>query len=251
MSMSMYDLIMISRDRHAPVKPHVIHSYQLGLTSAAGIKDVWNALTERVYLTTGETLNLVSDDVADAAAGTGARTITINGLDNAFAEIEEDVTMNGTSNVLTSKTYRRVDKIIIKTTGTGNTNAGVITATYSSAATVEATIADLEGISKNSHYTVPAGKSLLILKTEINVAKSATGTATGLVDVYRYLRPDGAGFYEDDDMRLDVLIQNFASFDSLPGVLIPEKTDTLLKCTTTTDAVHIRCKQTGILFTPN
>lgn len=152
---------------------------------------------------------------------------------------------------MTTKTFLRVHKVEVTDAGTGNTNAGIITATYTTAATVEATLVAGSGISRNSHFTVPAKTSLLIVKTNVNIAKSVTGTAAGLVDVTRYTRSPGKSFVQGESTRLDILIQNYAVWGSDLTVLIPEKTDTVLRAQTSTGGIFIRCTQYGILFEPN
>lgn len=255
-----YDLINISRARPGAPQPVVIQSQILNFQTGAGEVDLSNnAAPSRVYLATGQTLDVVSTSTADdgSPVGTGAHTVSITGLDDDYNEISETVILNGTSVVVTALTYLRVNKMRVVDVGTGLVNAGIITAEYTAANTDEATIIAGAGISKNSQFTVPAGKSLLMLETAINAAKNATGGASGLVDITQRARTENNGtsalgaFSEVASVRLDVLIQNFASLESDLTILIPEKSDLALRVATSTNGVDIKCRQSGILFTPN
>jgi hypothetical protein len=73
--------------------------------------------------------NIASSDANDTSAGTGARTIHIQGLDGSYALTSETITMNGTSNVATVNSYTIIFFMYIETAGSGLTNAGNIIAT--------------------------------------------------------------------------------------------------------------------------
>ena len=76
--------------------------------------------------TVAATLKISSSSTSDAAAGTGARTVLISGLDGSHNEISETVTLNGQTAVNTTKTYLHVNGITVLTVGSGGSNAGVI-----------------------------------------------------------------------------------------------------------------------------
>lgn len=97
--------------------------------------------TGGVYVapTTYRVHDITSASANDTAAGTGANTIavygvTVNGLEN------EIITMNGVANVSTTKMYSDIYRMFILTAGSGNTNAGAITATAQTDATITCTI---------------------------------------------------------------------------------------------------------------
>jgi len=71
-------------------------------------------------------LDVCSSSAADAAAGTGARTIEIYGLDYAGNLLNETVTMNGQTPVQSSSAFWRVFMAKVSTAGTGRKNAGDI-----------------------------------------------------------------------------------------------------------------------------
>lgn len=49
------------------------------------------------WLSSATSLEIVSDSAADAAAGTGARTVSIDGLNANYSRVSQTVTLNGTT----------------------------------------------------------------------------------------------------------------------------------------------------------
>jgi hypothetical protein len=120
---------------------------------------------------------IVSASANDAAAGTGARTVTVTGLDANYLEVVETVTMNGTTPVNLAAQLLRVNKLEVATAGTGQVNAGAITISIGGT-TVSAIPAD-KGISQTGVFTVPADyDKAFILDLFVNVAQGAAGSCT-------------------------------------------------------------------------
>lgn len=68
-----------------------------------------------------------SSSTNDTAAGTGARTISISGLDTSFARFTETITMNGQTSVsIVTTNVLLIDKIEVLTAGSGGLNAGIV-----------------------------------------------------------------------------------------------------------------------------
>lgn len=123
----------------------------------------------------GTTLDISSSSVADIAAGTGAQSVRIHGLDASWTAITEDVALNGTTVVTTAKTFRRVFAASVSTAGSGGGAAGdiYIIKTGSSAVYTVAGIPDTltaavikipvgMGAAYAGYYTVPAGAIVLL-----------------------------------------------------------------------------------------
>jgi len=84
------------------------------------------ALDWYAILGAGAALDVSSSSASDAAAGTGARTIRVTGLDAAYAFQSEDITLNGQTKVTGTKTWTDVFGADVLTHGTGKANAGDI-----------------------------------------------------------------------------------------------------------------------------
>lgn len=107
-------------------------------------------------------MKVSSSSANDTAAGTGARTVFVGGLDSNHNEVSEIVTLDGQTPVLTTNSYRHINSAYVATAGSGLSAAGdiyfgdgVVTAG------VPATVYDLIKFDYNQRitasYTVPAG----------------------------------------------------------------------------------------------
>lgn len=135
---------------------------------------------------TASVVNFASSSTADTSGGTGAQTISVNGLTTNFVEVTEILTLNGQSNVATVNGFWIIHRVIVLTAGTGGTNAGDITGT-STASGTPVMIKVLTGAAQSQFciYQVPLGKRLLITHIGAPVSSSAT------VDVGLYEKPFG------------------------------------------------------------
>ena len=125
-------------------------------------EDVWDGGGDYTGFPTStlETVTVISSSANDAAAGTGARTLRIYGLDANYALQQEDVTLNGTTGVATSNTYRRVYRAYVLTAGSVQTNVGALTLRHTTtAANIFAVMAAGYGQTHVTAYTVPTGYS--------------------------------------------------------------------------------------------
>ncbi|KKL53379.1 hypothetical protein LCGC14_2276000, partial [marine sediment metagenome] len=177
-----------------------------------------------VFLQNAQLITLSSSDAADTIAGANARTIEIVGLDENFIEISEIVNLLGTSDVNTTQEYIRINRLVVNEVGTYTvSNAGIITATAALSATVQIEIPLGEGVSKSSHYTVPAGQRLIVTRIFVSVD---TGKE---VDIMLKTRANA-----DDTVApfSPVIIPRIVKGISVPinaeqraGILLDEKTD--------------------------
>ena len=63
-------------------------------------EDVWSGGGDYPFLTVATSLELLSSNVNDTSAGTGAQTVRVDGLDANYVEISQTVTLNGTTPVV-------------------------------------------------------------------------------------------------------------------------------------------------------
>jgi len=107
-------------------------------------------------------MTVSSTSADDTAAGTGARTVVVQGLDANYNEVTETVTMNGQTAVTMSASLLRVNYAYVATAGSGNSAAGdIYIGTGTVTAGVPATTYDIIKFDYNTtttgSYTVPAG----------------------------------------------------------------------------------------------
>lgn len=107
------------------------------------------------FLSAPSALGVVSSSASDSGAGTGARTVLVNGLDAKYRAVSETVTLNGTTPVVLSHTYLRVNMTRVVSVGSEGENVGVISV-LSPAAQNLAEIPARYGRSQCGVYTIPA-----------------------------------------------------------------------------------------------
>lgn len=135
----------------------ITSTFRFGINSNVGTttEDIWEMGGTEIYLTSAETMDIFSDSANDTNLGTGANTLTIVGLDNDYNQIDEIVTLNGTTPVTTVNSYIRVNDMFILTSGSSETNEGTITCVASIAATDHSTILPEIGRSLKAQFTLP------------------------------------------------------------------------------------------------
>jgi hypothetical protein len=84
------------------------------------------ALAWETILSAAAKVDMTSSNAADAAAGTGARTIRLVGLDANYRLQWEDLALNGQTIAVSLLSYLRLFAAEVLTVGTGGSNAGDI-----------------------------------------------------------------------------------------------------------------------------
>lgn len=107
-------------------------------------------------------MKISSSSASDTAAGTGARTVYINGINGTGGYVSETVTLNGQTEVNTAHEYDAIETMSVTSVGSGGVNAGII---YAGTGTVTAGVPAVPysaiGIGDNlslvGHWTCPTG----------------------------------------------------------------------------------------------
>lgn len=154
-----------------------IFGYVAGVTSASLPINIWDGNTLRNIAFANETLQVRSDSAADTSAGTGARTVVIAGLNSAYQEVVDVVTLNGTTPVACNIQFMRRNAFAVLTAGSGRVNAGNIILETAGAA-LRDKITTGKGVQRSAHYTVPVGKTLWIQNFSFTMAKAGGAEAT-------------------------------------------------------------------------
>lgn len=139
------------------------------------LETVWAQGGLYSYLSAATVLKVSSSSTNDTSAGTGARTVELFGLDANYDEISETVTLSGQTAVNTTQSFLRIYRMVVRSAGSGGTNAGVIyagtgTVTSGVPANKYATIAIGDGQTLMALWTVPRGYTAYVTQTDITVA---------------------------------------------------------------------------------
>jgi hypothetical protein len=145
--------------------------------------------------TTYRTMNTVSSSANDASAGTGMRTMEITGVTLNGVE-SEVITLNGTTPVVSTKQYACILESEGETWGSGLANAGNITSTASTDATVQNVIPIGFNEAYSGVFMCPVGYKAYLLAWGVDFQNI---TSTTLLDCV-LLKKNGFGGgwqYED------------------------------------------------------
>ena len=145
------------------------------------LETIWAQGGLYTYLSTATTLYISSSSIADDAAGTGARTATVSGLDANYDEVSVTVDLDGQNGVQLgdASNWIRVNRITVNTAGSGDQNAGVLyvgtEASPSSGVPSNkyATVAIGDNQTLMALWTVPRGYSAYLKQTDITVNTEA------------------------------------------------------------------------------
>jgi len=176
-----------------------MHQYVFQFGQAATVttnQTVWATTGAYAYLSAASVIKISSGSANDAAAGTGARTVFISGLDASYNVLSETVTLNGQTSVNTVGSYLRINDFYVTSCGSGNTAAGIIYAGTGTVTTgIPAVIYSLMPVGYNAQtqaiYTVPAGYTAYISSYTFT---SNNTTANTICSGFLYVYKSGAAF---------------------------------------------------------
>lgn len=140
-------------------------------------EDVWETGGNIHYPTAAQTFTIVSSDANDAAAGTGARTVYVQGLDANYDFQSEFVTLNGTSNVTTVNSYLRMHRAYVVEVGSSGQEEGDITATWTTDANNAWQITQGFGQTRLCAFTVPDSMEVALIRWRSAIRDPAGGNA--------------------------------------------------------------------------
>ena len=152
--------LQVSRGQIEAHRSVVVFGYNSDIDTS--IETVWPAGGLLSFPAAALQMTVSSSSTSDTSAGTGARTIVIEGLDADHNEISETVTLNGQTAVTTTNSYLHINNAYVATAGSGLSAAGSIyIGTGTVTAGVPATIYDIIAFDYNARvtgsYTIPAG----------------------------------------------------------------------------------------------
>lgn len=206
------------------------HNPNIGLATAA---DVWEGGGNYNWLPSAATLQITSTSANDTAAGTGGRTVTVIGLDANYLQIQETLTLNGVTPVLTTKQYIRVNTFVLSTSGSGNVNAGDITLQVSGGGSIVNLMRTGYGFGRCCVYSVPANCTLFIKSAVFTVL--APSNAQNNVAVFGFFTRlvDGT-----NRIPLEFQVTSASPYrhDIDTGLVITQRQDFCIRVTTTGQA---------------
>jgi hypothetical protein len=195
--------------------------------------DVWANGGAYTFPKNAQKIRVISSSAQDGPGGTGARSVVVQGLDENFDQIEEEIITNGTSlSSLTSQKFFRVNRAWVNNCGeysssTTGGNAGVISIQRQNG-DVQAIISFLGGMGLGqtgvARFSVPKGKQVLIYGVNVSV-DSAQSAEVVLFQRQNFDDVDEPFTCKRNAISIHGLIENsLIEFFATP-LLFPEKTD--------------------------
>jgi hypothetical protein len=138
------------------------------------METIWDGGGLYTYLTSAGVLTVTSTDSNDSVSETGARTVTVEGLDANYNQISETLTVGGSAG---SVEFFRVFRAFVSTSGSSGTNEGNISiaqgaTTLAQIRTVGSPTSTGLGQTFMSIYTVPSGYTGYIFQWSVSTAKA-------------------------------------------------------------------------------
>jgi hypothetical protein len=203
----------------------ILHKFGRNPNVGGAPETVWEQGGVYTYLTVASTIYVYGADAQDGAAGTGARTVTVQGLDANYNLIEETLTVDG---AVSTKSFLRVFRAFVASAGSLQTNKGdlIISTGASGTGTVLAKIATIgsgtvygQGQTNLALYTIPAGFKGFLTNWNVGV-----GAYNDSVTANLYTREVGNGLIFRTRDVMDVPGGLHQRIYQVPFPL-PEKTD--------------------------
>lgn len=205
------------------------------ITSAVGVVTINGQGTIGNLVDISGTANITASGATLTDTGTGARVVKVTGVDANYAEITENVALNGTTVAATLKSYLRINDFEVIDAGSGGKNAGTVTATAVTDATISAQIKIGTNKARQAIYTVPADRDLMLNSITLGVGKTTVTTIEGDLLV----RPFGEVFKSEYTINASTLGSNETIKKFNPPLFIAAKSDVKLQTTVLVDASSI------------
>ena len=194
--------------------------------------------------TTATTLTIVSSSTADDGdpAGTGANNIVIYGIDANRQYQLEQVTMNGTTNVVTTTTWLGINRVAVGLAGSGLANAGNITITATTGGATLAYVPVGESVTQQAIYHNEADHICCAEELFFSALKTSGGASPELILKGWVFSPVSNCKYEVFRGKMNIALgNNFVYSPKIPFVL--NSGDVLwFECTTDTVNTTVSCR---------
>ena len=143
----------VARGHYNNLKP--INIFGFNRTVDTSFETIWNDGGGYVYPSVSSVLSVSSSSALDTM------NVLISGLNSDYVEISETVTLTGVSAVSTTQAFFRINSAVILS----GSNSGNISIKIGN--TLHSYIEAEQGATQACVYTVPAGKSLYLLRIDI------------------------------------------------------------------------------------
>lgn len=199
-------------------------------------------------LTTETTLTIVSTSTNDTSGGTGCNSIVVYGIDANRDPVIEVVTLNGTTNVVTTSEWLGINRVAMFLCGSGQVNAGTINVTATTGGSQMAQMPASGGVTEQCIFHVPRNKTFVMEWLRINSLKQTGGSSpviTAKVWVYSAV---SNGMQEVYKVDIDTSVTNDVSENPQLPFPVTEQTVIWMEVTTDQNNTIVNGRFSGILI---
>lgn len=198
---------------------------------------IWGAVPATyTFPAAAAVVNIISTATAnDTSAGTGCRTITVEGLDANYLPVSQTVTLT-TGVGVTTQTFLRFKRASCATAGSTGSNVGTITFTI--AAGTQALIQPTYNATAVGYYTIPAGKTGYMVQVATGASQA---TAAAVATVRMFVREFGRLFQVRETLSSGATSSG-TSIRYIAPFRLPEKADFFYEGTVSTNATAINVR---------
>jgi len=162
--------------------------YNGDIDSADNPQDVWiygPTVNDIPFPEAAAVTTVLSSEAGDTSDGSGARSVTIEGLDSNYYEQSETIDLAGSAAATAVSQYIRVHRAYVATAGSATLNEGNIDVKHSSTVLARIGIVNGEGLGQTLQcgYTVPADYWEGNLKGWVMSAGRGTWEIVGVIQV--------------------------------------------------------------------
>ena len=205
--------------------------YNLDIDTGAS-ETVWSVGGLFAPMAAAGTLNVVSSSTDDDAAGLGAQSIIIYGVDANREALIEVVQMDGTNPVTTSGTFFGVNRAAIYLSGATGWNVGNITITATTGGSTQAQIPATGGTTQHAFFFTQASHTALLDYLKINTNK--IGGSSPVVTILGYVTSFVSGSrFEVFRAVIDTSVENTVEIRPSQPFVVGEKSIIEFQATTT------------------
>ena len=202
------------------------HVNKFGYNGSVGTsyETVWSGSNLVPYVSIANNMVVTSSSSDDDVGGTGAQTITVEGLDENYNPVSAIFNMNGTGNSTnTSVSFLRAYRAVVNTVGSDDSNQGIITGSLSTNDVIQLNPDENQTLQAN--FTTAANTTAFI--TDIHLS-SGKENKTGLFRLaVRDNRTPNKPFA---NKQIVELYRNATAIEYPVPLKIPEKHDIEIQC---------------------
>ena len=200
------------------------------------------------FLTSGETIDIVSSSADDDDGGTGVNSVVIYGVDENWDEQIEVVTLNGTTTVTTTSQWIGINRVAVFLSGTGRTNAGTIDVTATTSGFQMAQMPAGGGVTQQLIFYVPRNHQFLAEWLFFSAVKTSGGSSPVLEFYGQVYSAVNNTVQEVFRSELDVAIGNILEVSPPIPFPVGEKSILYFECDTNTANTKVTGRFSGELI---